>query len=71
MFTGTVSRRNELYTADVKKMLSEGTAYPALQEGDIVFLETKSKQRFGLSTILSGIGAASALVLLIIRIGNV
>ncbi len=70
VYRGTVSRRNEIYSADVKKMLSEGTAYPALQEGDIVYLETESKQRFGLSTILSGIGAASALVLLIIRIGN-
>lgn len=70
VYRGTVSRRNEIYSADVKKMLSEGSAYPALQAGDIIFLETESKQRFGLSTILSGIGAASALVLLIIRIGN-
>ena len=70
VYRGTVSRRNEIYSADVKKMLSEGSAYPALQAGDIIFLETESKQRFGLNTILAGIGAASALVLLIIRIGN-
>ncbi|MEZ4700849.1 MAG: hypothetical protein R2834_11005 [Rhodothermales bacterium] len=70
VYRGGVSRRTEIYSSDVKKMLSEGSAYPTLQEGDIIFLESSSKQKFGLNTVLSAIGAASALVLLIIRIGN-
>jgi hypothetical protein len=70
VYRGAVSRRTEVYSSDVKKMLSEGQALPSIQDGDIIFLESTSKQRFGLNTVLSAIGAASALVLLIIRIGN-
>ncbi len=70
VYRGRVSRRTEVYAAEVKELLQNGSAYPALQDGDIIYLETTTKQRFGLNTFLSAVGAASAVVLLAIRLGN-
>ena len=70
VYRGTVSRRSEIYTAEIKELLGRGSPYPPLQAGDIVYVETITRQRLGFATFFSAIGAASAVVLLIIRLGN-
>jgi len=63
-------RRVEIYDSEIKKMIAQGSNYPSLQDGDILFLETVTKNRFNLQTIFSAIGAAASLTLLIIRVNQ-
>lgn len=64
------SRRVEIYAAEIKDLITDGGNYPSLQDGDILYLETMSKNRFSLQTVFSAIGAAASLTLLIIRINQ-
>ena len=70
IYRPTGGRRVEIYKSEIKKMIAAGNNYPMLQEGDILFLETITKNRFSLQTIFSAIGAAASLTLLIIRINQ-
>ena len=62
------SQRTEIYKAKMDEFLTGEKQAPPLQEGDLLFVETHTKQRFSLQTILSGISAAASIVLLIIRL---
>ena len=71
VYRTTGGRRVEIFASEMKKLLTDGKDYPGLQEGDIILLETITKQRFNLQTIFSAIGAAASIVLLIIRLRQI
>ena len=62
------SQRSEIYKAKMEEFLKAEKKAPALEDGDLLLVETITKQRFSLQTILSGIAAAGSIVLLIIRL---
>lgn len=62
------SRRDEIYKAKMTDFLTGASPAPALVEGDLLLVETITKQKFNIQTIFSGIAALGSVVLLIIRI---
>ena len=70
IFRMSGSRRSEIFQSEMNALLTSGNTYPALQENDIIMIETNTKQRFNLQTVFAAIGAAASLVLLFIRINQ-
>ncbi len=68
LYRNAAGARNEIFSSEMNDLLKSGKSYPALEENDIILIETKNKQRFNLQTIFSAIGAVASLVLLAIRI---
>lgn len=70
LFRSSGGQRVEIFQSEMNDLLKSGKSYPALEENDILMIETKTKQRFNLQTVFSAIGAAASLVLLAIRINQ-
>jgi hypothetical protein len=68
IYRPTGARRVEIFESEMKKLLTTGKEYPSLQEGDVLMLETITKQRFNIQTIFSAVAAAASIVLLVIRL---
>ncbi len=68
LFRSSGGQRVEIFQSEMNDLIKSGKSYPAMQEKDIIMIETKTKQRFNLQTVFSAIGAGASLVLLAIRI---
>ena len=68
IFRSTGAQRSEIFKAPMTEVLTNSSSPPSLQEGDLLLIETVTKQRFNLQTVFAAIGAAASVVLLIIRL---
>lgn len=64
-------QRSEIYNVPLERIVSEGRAYPALQDGDVLEVVTRSRGRVSFSLVTQVIGAAAALTLLIIQLSDI
>ncbi|RMF58362.1 MAG: hypothetical protein D6746_09840 [Bacteroidetes bacterium] len=63
-------RRLLLYDAPLEEMLANPGAYPVLQEGDVVMIESKVSQRFQWRDALTILTSLSTIILLVDRLSN-
>lgn len=68
VFRETGASRNLIYESSLEDMVREPSLYPDLNNGDVIMLETRVKQRFQWRDALSVISAASTTILLVDRI---
>ncbi|MFW5973316.1 MAG: hypothetical protein ACOCTG_04925 [Bacteroidota bacterium] len=68
LYRGEGGTREIIYEASLEEMVQEPERYPRLQEGDVVMMETKVRQRFHWRDALQIVSAASTMILLIERI---
>lgn len=64
-------QRSEIYNVPLERIVSEGGAYPAFQDGDVLEVVTRSRGRVSFRIVAQVIGAASAVALLIIRLSEI
>ena len=61
--------RREVYSQRLNDILEEGAAYPDLQNGDVLLVETSQRRRiFSFQFISTIVGTASSLALLVLRL---
>lgn len=74
IYRGEGSQRHKIYEAKLQDLIAEEqSTYPVLQDGDILEVEQREKQRLSFRTVAQYVGTASALTLLVlrlVRIGN-
>lgn len=56
------------YEAELEQMVQEPSAYPVLQDGDLVYVETKNRQGFSLRDALTILGSAAAILVAVDRV---
>lgn len=60
--------RQKIYDEQLNNVLAEGAAYPPLQAGDVIEVETERRRTIGLALLSQIVGAASSLTLLVLRL---
>lgn len=68
VYRGTNGTRDLIYDATLEDLVREPAAYPTLQNGDVVMMQTHARQRFQWRDALTIVSAASTTILLIDRI---
>lgn len=68
VYRGQGGTRDLIYDATLEEMVQQPGAYPSLQTGDVVMMETTSRQRFQWRDALTIVSAASTTILLVDRI---
>ncbi len=68
VFRSRGDTRDLIYDVSLEELIREPATNPDLQHGDVIMIETKSRQRFQWRDALSIISAASTTILLIDRI---
>lgn len=57
-----------VYEADAEQLLKETSAHPVLMEGDILTVETETKNRFSLRDTLTIVSSLASVTLLVLRL---
>jgi len=69
VYRGGAGERREVYNQRLDYILERGAAYPDLQDGDVLLVETEQRRRFfTFQTITSIVSTAASLTLLILRL---
>ena len=56
------------YEAELEQMVQAPSAYPILQDGDLVYVETKNRRGFSLRDALTILGSAAAILVAVDRV---
>ena len=64
-------QRDEIYSRKMESVLEETQDVPDLQEGDVLVLEARERNRFSFSTLAQYVGTASTLALLFLRLRDI
>lgn len=70
IYRGPGSDRQQIYEVELEQLLGEGADYPDLSEGDVLVIETKQRQRFGLQEASQLVTTISTLTLLVLQLSN-